>query len=117
MTLMKHSPKRFCRFSPENYDKQFLGPISARDALIQSRNVPAVDLQSQLTRQSFYDFLMDAGITRLKDETYYGLALALGGGEVSMLELSTLYAMLANKGKLKQASSLETSQQDTTKKT
>ena len=98
MTLMKDSPKRFGGFSPENYDKQFLGPISARDALIQSRNVPAVNLQSQLTHQSFYDFLMDAGITGLKDEAFYGLALALGGGEVSMLELASLYAMLANKG-------------------
>ncbi|MBV1922289.1 MAG: transglycosylase domain-containing protein, partial [Pseudomonadales bacterium] len=48
MTLMKDSPKRFGGFSPENYDKQFLGPISARDALIQSRNVPAVDLHCLL---------------------------------------------------------------------
>ncbi len=117
MTLMKDSPKRFGGFSPENYDKQFLGPISARDALIQSRNVPAVDLQSQLTHQSFYDFLMDAGITGLKNEAYYGLALALGGGEVSMLELSSLYAMLANKGVLKQIRSLKTSQENTLKKT
>ncbi len=117
MTLMKDSPKRFGGFSPENHDKKFMGPISARDALIQSRNVPAVDLQSQLTQQSFYDFLMDAGVTGLKDESYYGLALALGGGEVSMFELATLYAVLANKGVIKPIKSLQNAQGETTKQT
>jgi penicillin-binding protein 1C len=98
MTLMKDAPKRFAGFSPENYDKQFLGPVSARDALIKSRNVPAVDLQSQLRQKSFYQFLKDAGVTGLKQQSHYGLALALGGGEVSMQELVTLYAALANLG-------------------
>ncbi len=104
MTLMKDSPMRFGGFTPENYDKQFLGPILARDALIQSRNVPAVNLQAKLQQQSFYGFLKKAGISQLKDESYYGLALALGGGEVTMLELVQLYAMLANKGQLIEAS-------------
>lgn len=101
LTLLKDSPRRYGGFTPENYDKQFLGPISAKDALIQSRNVPAVDLQAQLTKTSFYDFLKTAGITKLKGPEHYGLALALGGGEVSMLELATLYAAIANKGILK----------------
>ena len=100
-TLLKDSPRRYGGFTPENYDKQFRGPISAKDALISSRNVPAVDLQAQLKKQSFYDFLKQAGITKLQDESHYGLALALGGGEVSMLELASLYAMLANQGELK----------------
>ncbi|MBL4606450.1 MAG: penicillin-binding protein 1C [Pseudomonadales bacterium] len=115
MTLLRDSPKRFGGFSPENYDKQFLGPISARDALIQSRNVPAVDLQSQLTQTSFYDFLVDAGISGLKDEAHYGLALALGGGEVTMKELASLYAMLANKGVLKPIKSIKGTSDKTSK--
>lgn len=106
MSLLKDSPRRFGGFTPENYDKQFMGPILARDALIQSRNVPAVDLQSQLGEQSFYDFLIKAGVTDLKDEEFYGLALALGGGEVTMLELVKLYAMLANKGVLRELSAI-----------
>ncbi len=98
MTLLKDSPRRFGGFTPENYDKQFLGPILAKDALIQSRNVPAVNLQANLSHPSFYDFITKAGISNLKSEDHYGLALALGGGEITMLELVNLYAMLANAG-------------------
>ncbi len=101
MSLLKDSPQRFGGFTPENYDKRFLGPISAKDALIESRNVPAVDLQSRLTGRSFYQFLQQAGIGELKQESHYGLALALGGGEVTMLELASLYAALANQGVMK----------------
>jgi penicillin-binding protein 1C len=106
MSLMKDSPVRFGGFTPENYDKQFLGPILARDALIQSRNVPAVELQAQLSKLSFYGFLKKAGISDLKDESFYGLALALGGGELTMLEITELYAMLANQGQFKKATGL-----------
>lgn len=98
LSLLKDSPRKFGGFTPENYDKQFLGPISAKDALIQSRNVPAVHLQSQLSKTSFYQFLVRAGIKKLKEEKHYGLALALGGGEVTALELAKLYAMLGNGG-------------------
>ena len=105
LTLLKDSPRRYGGFTPENYDKRFWGPILAKDALIQSRNVPAVDLQAQLKQRSFYQFLQEAGISKLKAESHYGLALALGGGEASMLELASLYAMLANQGVLKEIKS------------
>lgn len=101
LSLLKDSPRRFAGFTPENYDKRFLGPISVKAALIQSRNVPAVDLQARLQTRSFYQFLQDAGISGLKEEAFYGLALALGGGEVTMLELASLYSALANQGILK----------------
>ena len=100
-TLLKDSPRRYGGFTPENYDKQFRGPILAKDALIQSRNVPAVDLQALLKTRSFHSFLKDVGITKLKDESHYGLALALGGGETTMLELAALYSILGNQGLLK----------------
>lgn len=100
LTLLKDAPRRFGGFSPENYDQRFIGPIVAKQALVQSRNVPAVWLQSQLSTTSFYDFLQQAEINALKEQAHYGLALALGGGEVTMLELSRLYAMLANGGVL-----------------
>ena len=100
-SLLKDSPRRFGGFTPENYDRRFLGPVSAKEALIESRNVPAVYLQSQLKETSFYDFLQQANVTGLKDESHYGLALALGGGEVTMLELASLYATAANQGVMK----------------
>lgn len=106
MSLLKDSPRKFGGFTPENYDKQFVGPISVKDALIQSRNVPAVDLQSRLTKKSFYQLLVDAGVSDLNDESYYGLALALGGGEVTGIELATLYTMIANQGEFNELHSL-----------
>jgi penicillin-binding protein 1C len=98
LSLMRDSPQKFGGFTPENYDKQFMGPISVQEALIESRNVPAVHLQSRLTDTSFYQFLVEAGVAGLKNEAHYGLALALGGGEVTAMELAGLYATLANGG-------------------
>ncbi|MFT5503036.1 MAG: penicillin-binding protein 1C [Gammaproteobacteria bacterium] len=100
-SLLKDAPRRFGGFTPENFDKRFMGPISAKQALIQSRNVPAVDLQSRLKTYSFHRFLINAGVSDLREASFYGLALALGGGELTMLELLRLYAALANRGELK----------------
>jgi penicillin-binding protein 1C len=99
-TILKDVPTAFGPFSPENFDGRFVGPIAAEEALIRSRNVPAVMVASQLSRPSLYDFLKAAGVSRLQGERHYGLALALGGGEVSMEELGRLYAMLLNGGRL-----------------
>jgi penicillin-binding protein 1C len=99
-TILKDTPTAFGPFSPENFDGRFMGPIAAEDALIRSRNVPAVAVASQLSRPTLYDFLRAGGVSRLKSERHYGLALALGGGEVSMEELGRLYALLLNGGRL-----------------
>ncbi|MCP4627973.1 MAG: penicillin-binding protein 1C, partial [bacterium] len=101
MTLLKDAPRRFAGFTPENFDQRFMGPVFAKDALTTSRNVPAVYLQAQLSKPNFYNFLQRAGIRRLKQESFYGLALALGGVEVTMEELVSLYAMLPNSGILR----------------
>jgi penicillin-binding protein 1C len=99
-TVLKDTPTAFGPFNPENFDGRFVGPITAREALIRSRNVPALTLAAQLSTPSFYQFLRGAGITRMASEKHYGLALTLGGGEVTMEEAATLYAMLANRGRL-----------------
>jgi penicillin-binding protein 1C len=99
-TILKDVPTAFGPFSPENFDGRFVGPIAAEDALIRSRNVPAVAVASQLSRPSLYDFLKTAGVSHMQSERHYGLALALGGGEVSMEELGRLYALLLNGGRL-----------------
>ncbi|WP_257387283.1 penicillin-binding protein 1C, partial [Tahibacter caeni] len=100
-TVLRDVPSSFGPFTPENYDGRFLGPVTATDALIRSRNIPAVWVASQLAEPNLYTFLKRAGIGRLAGERHYGLALVLGGGEVTMQELATLYAMLANHGVLK----------------
>lgn len=98
LSVLKDAPVAFGPFSPENFDGNFIGPVTARDALIRSRNVPAVGLAAKLTQPSLYDFLKRAGVSRMASEKHYGLALALGGGDVTMEELVTLYGVIANRG-------------------
>ena len=100
-SILKDTPTHFGAFNPENFDGGFVGPLTATDALIRSRNVPAVALMSRLAKPNLYDLLKHAGVSRLSSETHYGLALALGGGEVTMEEMVTMYAMLANRGVLR----------------
>jgi penicillin-binding protein 1C len=100
-SILKDAPTDFGPYTPENFDNQFRGPITAQNALIHSRNIPAVWAATQLHSPSLYNFLKMAGVSQLKSEDHYGLALVLGGGEISMEELTGLYAMLARGGKLK----------------
>lgn len=98
-SILKDAPTSFGPYSPENFDGHFIGPITATEALIRSRNVPAVSLAAKLSQPNLYDFLKNAGVRDLKSESHYGLSLALGGGELTMEELVSLYAMLANQGR------------------
>ena len=100
-TVLRDVPTAFGPYTPENFDGHFLGPVTATEALVRSRNIPAVWVASQLQQPSLYQFLRDAGISRMASEKHYGLALVLGGGEVTMQELAGLYAMLANRGELR----------------
>jgi penicillin-binding protein 1C len=100
-TLMKDTPASFGAYAPDNFDGNFSGPLSAQDALIRSRNIPAVSIASKLSDPGLYEFLKNAGISHLRSESYYGLSLVLGSAEVSMYELCGLYAALANRGRLK----------------
>jgi penicillin-binding protein 1C len=106
-SILKDAPSSFGPFSPENFDGRFLGPIAAEDALIRSRNVPAVAVASQLAHPNLYDFLKASGVSRLNSEHHYGLALALGGGEVSMEELARMYAVLLNGGRVPEIRSID----------
>lgn len=97
-TVLKDVPHSFGNYNPENFDYDFMGPIKAKDALVLSRNIPAIYLADQLTHPNLYQLLEDAQVTHLKSESYYGLALVLGGAEVTMQELTSLYVMLVNDG-------------------
>ena len=99
-TVLKDAPARFRGYDPENFDGRFAGPLGATEALVRSRNVPAVELAGRL-HPGLHDFLARAGIARLEAEAHYGLALVLGGAEVTMEELVRLYALLGNGGILR----------------
>lgn len=92
-------PVEYAGYRPENYDNTYHGWVSVTEALTRSLNVPAVNLSAILGEDGIYSFLKNAGITTLKrDQDYYGLSLILGGCEVTLLELTNLYAGLANGG-------------------
>lgn len=97
-TVLKDVPKSFGSYNPENFDYDFVGPIKAKDALVLSRNIPAIYLADQLKQPNLYELLQAAHVKNLKPPSFYGLALVLGGAEVSMHELVSLYAMLENNG-------------------
>lgn len=98
LTVLQDLPRQYGNYLAENFDSKFMGPISVRESLIKSRNIPVLYLASQLNYPTFYDFLRSANITKLKAFPYYGLTMALGSVEVTMEELVKLYAMLANLG-------------------
>src|SRR6185295_18991818 len=97
-TMLKDAPMSFASYTPENFDGKFVGSLSATSALVRSRNIPALSIASKLTRPSLLEFLKTAGVSGLRSEQHYGLALVLGGAEVTMEELVRLYAALGNHG-------------------
>ena len=101
LSILSDAPHSFADYNPENFDREFAGPIRASDALARSRNLPAVELASQLRRPTLYEFLRGAGVRLPRSEPLYGLALPLGGAEVTMEDLVRLYAALANNGELR----------------
>jgi penicillin-binding protein 1C len=101
LSILSDAPRSFGDYNPENFDREFLGPIRACDALARSRNIPAVELTSRLAHPTLYQFLKTSGVQLPKPESFYGLALSLGGAEVSMQDLVRLYAALANNGELR----------------
>jgi penicillin-binding protein 1C len=100
-SLLKDAPAAFGAYDPENFDGEFAGPLAARDALVKSRNIPAVALASRLEPPGLYGFLKAAGVDLPRPAEHYGLGLVLGTGETSMEDLARLYAMLGNGGELK----------------
>jgi len=101
LSILADAPRSFGEYNPENFDREFLGPIRACDALARSRNVPAVELASHLAHPTLYEFLNTADVRLPKAESFYGLALPLGGAEISLQDLVRLYAALANNGELR----------------
>ncbi len=98
-TMLEDIPLTVAGYSPRNYSRSFRGLVSVREALIDSLNVVAVRLSKKLGLEPLHQLLQKGGISSLdKPPEYYGLPLVLGGVEVNLLELTNLYAALANYG-------------------
>ena len=86
-------------YRPRNYDRTEHGPVRAREALASSYNIPAVELAEQLGASALLRTLHDAGFASLaRPADHYGLGLALGNGDVTLLELANGYRALAAGG-------------------
>ncbi|TXR53981.1 penicillin-binding protein 1C [Reinekea thalattae] len=98
-TQLPDIPMTVAGYSPQNYSKSFRGQVTVREALVDSLNVVAVRLSNQLGINKLYQLLKQGGISSMdKPASYYGLPLILGGVEVNLLEMTNLYASLANYG-------------------
>ena len=86
-------------YIPQNYDKDFKGYVSARTSLASSLNVPAVRTLMLTGLDRFHERLHDVGLDSLTESAdFYGYSLALGSAEVSLLQLTNAYRVLANGG-------------------
>ncbi len=85
-------------YTPKNYDSSEHGPIPMREALASSLNIPAVKALREVGIENTINLARKLGITSLDTPEYYDLSLVLGGGRMSLLELSTAYAAFANGG-------------------
>lgn len=85
-------------YSPVNYDGLFRGPISLREALAQSINIPAVKTLYLTGLNESLQTAKNLGIQSLTNIDQYGLTLVLGGGEVSLLDMTVAYSTFANEG-------------------
>lgn len=93
-------------YEPVNYDEEFHGPVTVRSALANSYNVPAVktlnfvgiyDDPATPDVEGFIPFAERVGITTLTRDDY-GLSLTLGGGDVTLLDLTSAFSIYANGG-------------------
>jgi penicillin-binding protein 1C len=102
-TLLSDLPRAYAvpggYFTPRNYDHRHRGPVLLRQALASSLNVTAVDVAARLGPARLLGVLHDFGFASLhRSAEHYGVALALGDGEVTLLELAGAYAALAHGG-------------------
>ncbi|MBI2108992.1 MAG: penicillin-binding protein [Parcubacteria group bacterium] len=85
-------------YKPINYDEVFRGPVTFRNALAQSINIPAIKVLYLAGLRESLQTAKKMGISSLADINRYGLTLVLGGGEVSLLEMASAYGVFANEG-------------------
>jgi penicillin-binding protein 1C len=100
-TQIDDAPRRFADYQPEDFDRVFHGPVTAREALIHSLNVPAVALLDKIGAAVFEAKVQAAGARLARPKAAFsdaGLALALGGEGITLRDLVLLYAALGDGG-------------------
>jgi len=97
-SMLTDVPVHYNGYSPENFDLQFHGQVSAEDALSASLNIPAVQLLDQITVPQFRETLIAAGCKSIRRQQQLGLSTVLGGCGTTLEELCGMYRMFAREG-------------------
>ena len=97
-TEFNTSKNKIYSYQPKNFDKIFRGPVSLRNALAQSINVPSVKVLYLAGIKETIELAKKLGIKTLKDPNRYGLSLVLGGGEVRLIDMVQSYSIFAQEG-------------------
>ena len=98
-TVLYDRPTRYGAWAPENFDQGFQGTVTARKALQQSLNLPAVAVLADVGPDSFLARLHGAGATiAMPKDAPVGLAVGLGGLGISLIDLTRLYSGFARGG-------------------
>jgi penicillin-binding protein 1C len=98
-TVMGDVPMHFADYEPRNYNLTFTGPVTVREALVQSLNIPALTMVNRLGLSCFVGTLRRLGFRSVvRPAPDYGLSIILGTGEVTLLNLANAYACLARLG-------------------
>lgn len=85
-------------YAPKNFDLRYRGPVTARQALSNSLNIPSVQMLYLAGVDDSINTAEDLGLTTLKDRSRFGLSLVLGGGEVKLLEMTSAFGVFATEG-------------------
>ena len=99
-----NTPNTKC-FHPQDFEGTFAGPLSIRNSLAQSVNIPAVKMLYLVGEQNAIKNANSFGLTTLTDPANYGLSLVLGGGAVKLIDLTEAYSVLSQDG-IKHAQSM-----------
>ena len=115
-TMLLDIPKTFDdgsgrAYNPDNFNRQHAGPVSVREALANSMNIPAIRAIEMVGVDEVLDTAHKMGITTLNRKGWYGLSLTLGGGEVKLLDMTYAYSVFGNEGKMAGLPVLEEKQQ------
>jgi penicillin-binding protein 1C len=97
--IPRRYPTRHGSWAPENYDRSFRGPLSLREALATSANLPAVQLLDEVGPATLHTRLREIGFDLPEPTSHYGLGLALGDAEVTLEALTAGYSALAREGR------------------
>src|SRR3990170_5798261 len=110
-TILSDSPVTFSvpgqpPYTPKNYDGAYRGSLTLRSALAESRNIPAVKVLASYGVAKMIEQGQKMGLTTWDEPSRFGLSLTLGGGEIKLLDLARVYAVVANYGKKPEITSI-----------